>query len=137
MDAILEKIIEIADGKCAAEVARIVGLPKRTVENYMWGYRKMSVEFVQKFCETFKVTPNRVFGYPESPAPPQTGGEPSGDCPRCREKDGRLRTLEGRLAERDKTIGHQARALDRQMDMIGDLSKKQPEHGHAVPQRRK
>lgn len=65
-DSIIAIVVERKKQLTTVEFAKLIDMPQQTVDLYLKGQRKPSVEFVFKFCSTFGVSADKLLGLPTS-----------------------------------------------------------------------
>ena len=109
MKTFLEKVLEVKKDLSETAFARALGMNQKTVNLYMNGERKPSLEFVKNICSNFGVSSDWLLGLPTA------GGGPSvnagsgaavnigsgsatagGDCSKCQLMADHIRQITGR-----------------------------------------
>lgn len=61
----LSRVAEVQNGMNTSAFARQIGMNQKTIDLYMKGERKPSVDFVLNICSTFKVSADWLLGLSE------------------------------------------------------------------------
>ena len=76
MKDFLKKVLEVQSDLSVTAFARKLGMNQKTVDLYVKGERKPSVDFVRNICSTFGVSADWLLGLPERGASAQvTAGD--------------------------------------------------------------
>ena len=116
----LQRVSSVQNGLSVSAFARKIGMQQKTVDLYMKGERKPSVEFIKNICTAFDVSADWLLGLPDrggapSPAPPPSraaasmpqlqapssklpapSSSPPPDCSRCQLMAAHIREITGR-----------------------------------------
>ena len=71
MKNFLKKVLEVQSGLSVTAFARKLGMNQKTVDLYVKGERKPSVDFVRSICSTFSVSADWLLGLQDRSIPPQ------------------------------------------------------------------
>ena len=69
MKSFLEKVLEVKKDLSETAFARVLGMNQKTVNLYMNGERKPSLEFVKNICTCFGVSADWLLGLRDGAAP--------------------------------------------------------------------
>lgn len=107
----LERVESVRKGLSTSAFARALGMGQKTVDFYLKGERKPSVEFVTNICSKFGVSADWLLGLPERggsaavDAPNNSGAiavgsnalaTAGGDCSKCQLMQAHIREITGR-----------------------------------------
>lgn len=68
MDSTLEKVKKLQGSFNVSEYARFLEIPQRTLDAYMKGDRKMSINLLKHICAKHKVSADYLLGLSDAPA---------------------------------------------------------------------
>jgi len=67
---VISRVIELKNGVTTKEFSRKLGMTQQTVDLYLKGERKPSLEFIYNICCSFNVSADWLLGLPERGGPP-------------------------------------------------------------------
>ena len=107
----LTNVLTVKKDLTTSAFAREIGMQQKTVDLYLKGERKPSVEFIKNICSRFSVDANWLLGLPERPNSAVTVNAPvsgaavavgnatatvGGDCAKCQLMIEHIRQITGR-----------------------------------------
>ena len=68
MKNVLDRILEVKGDRSTSSFARALGMRQQTIDGYLRGQRKLSVEFVNRICCSFGVSADWLLGFTDDRA---------------------------------------------------------------------
>ena len=110
MKEIITRIITLKKDRNVSEFSRFLGLSQRTVDSYLRGERKPSIELVFRVCEKCNVSSDWLLGLSETAQTPQNAQQSSPERdPKSQES---LHLLIRTVSQQQDTIEAQRRELE-------------------------
>lgn len=94
MKKILTRVLECKGDRSAASFARMLDMRQQTVDNYLTGRRKFSVEFLASICCSCGVSADWLLGFTDD----RTGTAAPATDPAMAEKDAEIERLRGEIS---------------------------------------
>lgn len=94
MEKILERINEVRNGKSVNSLAKSMGMAQTTLNSYLSGDRKPSIELIKRICANFRVSADWLLGLTDD----QSGAKAAGEGPPPAADERKITTLEAENA---------------------------------------